>query len=213
VAAKARNEEPTRLVIERRETKPAFDDKEMVRPLNQFREYKVGDYRKLPNCLDVFNECVDVPFDGMTEAQYQSAVSRVAERPCRVVLKLVDVSAEYDTGKFELLTDDGGSSLAVLERAGNLGDYNRNLRSPFAINHIKAKGLDAEKRSIGDRIVLVGLGYIVAASPWGARMPTYGVPKGDQRYVMLRAFGKPNAYSKRDYQFAFMVRNWFIASQ
>jgi hypothetical protein len=101
----------------------------------------------------------------------------------------------------------------VLERAGNLGDYNRNLRSPFAINHIKAKGLDAEKRSIGDRIVLVGLGYIVAASPWGASMPTYGVPKGDQRYVMLRAFGKPNAYNKHDYQFAFMVRNWFFASQ
>src|SRR5262249_43988066 len=151
------------LVIARRETKPAFDDKEMVRPLNQFREYKDGDYRKLPNCLDIFNECVAVPFDGMTEAQYKSAVARVAERPCRVVLRLVEVSAEYDTAQFELLTDDGSSGLPVLERAGDLGHYNRNLRSPFAINHIKAKGLDVEKRSIGDRIVLVGLGYIVAA--------------------------------------------------
>jgi hypothetical protein len=195
VTAKARNERPKRLVIERRETKPAFDDKEMVRPLNQFRDYKVEDHRKLPNCLDVLNECVAVPFDGMTEAQNKSVISRVAERPCRVVLRLVDVSAEYDTAQFELLTDDGGSGLTVLERAGNLGDYNRNLRSPFAINHIKAKGLDVEKRSIDDRIVLVGLGYVVAASPWGASMPKYGVPKGDERYVMLRAFGKPNVYN------------------
>src|SRR4051794_36914510 len=122
----------------------------------------------MPNCLDVFGECVAVPFDGRTEAQYKSAVSRIAQRPCRVVLRLVEVSAEYDTAQFELLTDDGGSGLALLERAGNLGNYNRNLRARFAINNVKAKGLDAEKRSIGDRVVLVGLGYVVAASPWGA---------------------------------------------
>jgi hypothetical protein len=87
------------------------------------------------------------------------------------------------------------------------------LRARFAINNVKAKGLDAEKRSIGDRVVLVGLGYVVAASPWGAGMPRYGMPRGDERYVMLRAFGKPDTYSKNYYQFSFMIRNWFIASQ
>jgi hypothetical protein len=95
----------------------------MVRPINQFREYSIEDYRKLPNCLDVFGECVAVPFDGKTEAQYKLALSRIAQQPCRVVLRLVEVSAEYDTAQFELLTDDGGSGLALLERAGNLGNY------------------------------------------------------------------------------------------
>jgi hypothetical protein len=30
---------------------------------------------------------------------------------------------------------------------------------------------------------------------------------------MLRAFGKPNKYHPNDYEFSFMVRNWYIASQ
>lgn len=30
---------------------------------------------------------------------------------------------------------------------------------------------------------------------------------------MLRAFGKPNAMHARNYAFAFMVRNWYIARQ
>jgi hypothetical protein len=212
-AGEARIGVAKQVAVERRDLRPPFDEKEMIKPLNQFREYKVKDYRKLPNCLDVFSACVAVPFDGMTEAQYKAALSRVAQQPCRVVLRLVEVSAEYDTAQFELITDGGESGLPALERAGNLGNYNRDLRSPFAVNQIKAKRLDAERRSVGDRIVLVGLGYVVAASPWGAIMPKYGVPKGDERCVMLRAFGKPNAYNKSYYEFAFMVRNWFIASQ
>ena len=54
---------------------------------------------------------------------------------------------------------------------------------------------------------------VVAASPWGAARPRHGMPKGDDRQVMLRAFGKPNKSHSNDYEFSFMIRNWYIASQ
>src|SRR5262249_42326824 len=76
---------------------------------------------------------------------------------------------------------------------------------------IKEGGLRGRKD--GPTRARLDLGDVVAASPWAASMPKYGVPKGDERYVMLCAFGKPNAYNANDYKFAFMIRNWFIASQ
>jgi hypothetical protein len=78
---KARNDRAKPLLVERRDVRPPFDEKEMVKPLNEFREYRVDDYRKLPNCLDVFSESVAVTFDGMTETQYKSAVSRSPSGP------------------------------------------------------------------------------------------------------------------------------------
>jgi hypothetical protein len=189
-----------------------FDEKDMVTPINAFSDYTIGDYRELPNCLSVFNECVRVPFDGKTEDQYKSAVSRVAQGPCRMMLKLVDVSAQYDYAEFELLNDDGKSALPILEQAGDVGSYTKYLKNHFAIRDIKAKGLDSKNRSIGDRVVLVGLGYIVSASPWGASVPLYGMPKGDQPHITLRAFGKLNK-TNGHYEFAFIIRNWYIASQ
>ncbi len=200
--------------VKKPDTRPSFDEKEMVRPLTECRDYSVGDHRKLPNCLTVFKECVAVPFEGKTSEQYKDTVLQVAQRPCRVVLKLVDVPADYDYAEFELLTDEGASASEALKQGGDLGNYTKHLRTAFAINDIKkSKGLNAKRLSIGDRVVLVGLGYVVSASPWGAASPRYGMPRGDERYVMLRAFGKPNKYHPNDYEFSFMVRNWYIALQ
>lgn len=194
--------------------RPPFDDKEMIRPLIELRGYLIGDYRKLPNCLTVFKECAAVPFEGKTSEQYKDSALQVAQRPCRVVLKLVDVPADYDYAEFELLTDEDESALAALKQGGDLGNYTRHLRATFPINNVKkAKGLDSKRLSIGDRVVLVGLGYIVPASTWGAASPRHGMPRGDERQVMIRAFGKPNKYHPSDYEFSFMVRNWYIASQ
>lgn len=192
---------------------PPFDDGEMVRPLNQISGYAIDDYTTLPNCLDVFQECVVIPFEGKTSEQYKAATLEIARKPCRVVLKLVNVSADYDFAEFELLNDDGEPATDVLHDAGDLGNYTRHIRATFPINGIKAKGLDSKRLSPGDRVVLVGLGYVVPASPWGATTATHGVPRGDNRYVMLRAFGQPNRYTPYWYEFAFMVRNWYIASQ
>jgi len=193
--------------------RPLFDEKEMVRPVNELRGYSIEDYRKLPNCLDVFKECLAVPYGGKTSEQYKDAVLQVAQKPCRVVLKVVDVPADYDYADFELLTDEGESGLAALKQGGDLGNYTRHLRATFPINNVKEKGLDSKRRSIGDRVVLVGLGYVVPASPWGAASPRHGLPRGDERQVMMRAFGKPNKYHPNDYEFSFMVRNWYVASQ
>jgi hypothetical protein len=78
---------------------------------------------------------------------------------------------------------------------------------------VKKKGLHATELSVGDRIVIVGLGGVVDASSWGATRSSKGLPRGDERYVILRAFGKPSNFRKYDYEFAFMVANWYIASQ
>ena len=205
---------PEKLVVDKKpDLRPLFDEKEMVRPVNELRGYSIEDYRKLPNCLDVFKECLAVPYGGKTSEQYKDAVLQVAQKPCRVVLKVVDVPADYDYADFELLTDEGESGLAALKQGGDLGNYTRHLRATFPINNVKEKGLDSKRRSIGDRVVLVGLGYVVPASPWGAASPRHGLPRGDERQVMMRAFGKPNKYHPNDYEFSFMVRNWYVASQ
>jgi hypothetical protein len=206
---------PARKDAERKpDERPTFDDKEMIRPVIDLRGYTIDDYRKLPNCLVVFKDCLAVPFEGKTSEQYKDAVLQLAQRPCRVVLKVVDIPADYDYAEFELLTDDGESGMAALKQGGDLGNYTRHLRTAFPINDVKkAKGLDSKRLSIGDRVVLVGLGYVVAASPWGSASPRHGMPRGDERQVMLRAFGKPNKYHPNDYEFSFMVRNWYIASQ
>ncbi len=196
-----------------RKEKPSFDDKDMERPLNQIAGYEIEDYTKLPNCLEVFEECLAIRFEGQTSEQFKSATLEVARKPCRVVLKLVDVSADYDFAEFELVTDDGEPGLDILKSGGDLNNYSRYLKQTFPINSIKKKGLDSKRLSIGDRVVLVGLGYIVSASPWGATQPSMGVPRGDQRHVTLRAFGQPNRHTPYWYEFAFMVRNWYIASQ
>jgi hypothetical protein len=190
-----------------------FDDKDMVRPINQSRGYSVEDYGKLPNCLEVFRECLAVPYDGRTSEQYKSALLEVSRKPCRMVLKVVDVSADYDYAEFELLTDGGEPGVGVLKQGGDLGNYTRHLRAVFPINDIKKKGLDSKRRSVGDPVVLVGLGDVVSAGPWGATSPRHGLPRGDSRHVTLRAFGKPSKYHPNQYEFAFMVRNWYIASQ
>lgn len=193
---------------------PAFDDTEMIRPVIGLSGYTIDDYRKLPNCLTVFKDCLAIQFEGKTSEQYKDAVLQVAQRPCRVVLKVVDIPADYDYAEFELLTDKGESGVAVLKEGGDLGKYTKHLQTAFPINNIKkAKGLDSKRLSIGDRVVLVGLGYVVPASQWGAASPRHGMPRGDERQVMLRAFGKPNKYHSNDYEFSFMVRNWYIASQ
>lgn len=202
-----------RPIAKRPNEKPQFDEKNFERAITEFVGYQIDDYRKLPNCLTIFKECVAVPFGGKTEEQYKSALLSVAMKPCRVVLRVVEVPAEYDYAMFEMLTDDGKSAMDELVRGGDRGSYPKCLKMPFAINNVKAKGLDAKRRSIGDRVVLVGLGYVVAASPWGAANPTHGVPRGDSRHVTLRAFGKPNSYHPSDYEFAFMVRNWYVAEQ
>lgn len=191
---------------------PSFDDKDMTRRVNLFREYPIDDYKKLPYCLDVLKECVAVPFEGKTGEQYKAAVTAAARKPCRIILKLVDISADYDYAKVELLKEDGSSARDQLKEAGDLGNYNRHFKEPFAINQAKKKGLDT-KLSVGDKIVLVGLGDVVNASHWGAASPSHGMPRGDERYVMLRAFGKPNSYHPHSYEFSFMIRNWYIASQ
>jgi hypothetical protein len=203
---------PARQAAKRNE-KPPFDDKDMEHPLDQVAGYEIEDYTKLPNCLEVFEECLAVPFEGKTSEQYKAAAQEIAKKPCRVVLKVVDVPADYDFAEFELLMDDGEPGIDILRNGGDLNNYTHYLKQTFPIDHIKAKGLDAQRLSIGDRVVLVGLGYIVSASPWGASSPYKGVPRGDERQVMLRAFGQPNRHRKYDYEFAFMVRNWYIASQ
>ncbi len=185
----------------------------MITPINQFRGISIEDYRKLPNCLKLLKECLAVPHKGKTEARYKADLQKIAMKPCRVVLELVDISADYDYADFKLLTDDGKSGVDVLRQYGNLGNYTRHLKTSFAINKVKAKGLKAGRLSVGDRVVLVGMGYIVPASPWGAATPRHGMPRGDERQVLLRAFGKPNNFHLNDYEFAFMVRNWYIASQ
>jgi hypothetical protein len=106
----------------------------MLRPINQFRDYPIEDYQALPNCLEVFAACCAIAFDGKTTDQYKTAVSAVARKPCRVVLKLVDVSADYDYGTFELLRDDATSALESLKEAGDLGEYSRYLKEPLSIN-------------------------------------------------------------------------------
>ncbi len=210
VSAADKNKQPAMQPDDR----PSFIEKEMVPPLNGLRGYSVEDYLRLPNCLDVLNECVAVPFEGKTSEQYKDAMLQVAQKPCRVVLKVVDVSADYDYADFELLADDGKSGTAALKENGDLGNYSKHLRATFSINNVKkAKGLDSKHLSIGDRVVLVGLGYVVTASPWGAASPRHGMPQGDERRVMLRAFGKPSKYHPNEYEFSFMVRNWYIASQ
>lgn len=191
----------------------AFDDKDMTTPIREFREYPVEDYQILPNCLSIFKECLEVPSDGRTTAQYKEAVGVVARKPCRVAVEVVDVSADHDVTDLKLLADDGTSGLVMLGQGGDLGNYTRHLREPFTLSDMKKKGLDARNRSKGDKIVLVGLGDVVPASGWGASSPTRGMPKGDERYVMLRAFGIANRYHPNQYEFAFMVRNWYIASQ
>lgn len=190
-----------------------FDEKDMLKPISHFQEYPIHDFAKLPNCLDVLRECVPVRFDGKTEEQYKSDISKAAETPCRVVLRIVDISADYDFAEFEILQDSGESGLDVLKQAGDLGDYTHHLKGRFPINNVKAKGLDSKNRSIGDRVVLVGLGYVGNAASWGAAHARKGVPRGDNRHVMIRAFGKPNTFHPREYEFAFMVRNWYFASQ
>jgi predicted RNA-binding Zn-ribbon protein involved in translation (DUF1610 family) len=202
-----------RAVDKNPDLRPLFDDKEMVRPINEFRGYSIEDHSKLPNCLDVFKECLAVPYEGKTAEQYKSAALEVSQKPCRMVLKVVDVSAEYDFAEFELMTDDGKPGVGMLKQGGDLGNYTRHLRAVFPINNVKKKGFDSKRRSVGDRLVLVGLGYVVDASRWGARDPRNGMPRGDERQVMLRAFGKPNKYHPNEYEFSFMVRNWYIASQ
>ncbi len=203
------NQPPVKFV----DSRPLFDEKEMIQPLTAFRGYSLGDYAKLPNCLDLFKDCLLVEYKGKTSEQYKSALLEVAQRPCRMILKVVDVPADYDYAQFELVTDDGESGMMVLKQGGDLGNYTKHLREVFSINDAKKKGLDSKRRSIGDRVVLVGLGYVVSASPWGASSPRYGMPSGDERKVMLRAFGKPNNYHPNDYEFSFMIRNWYIASQ
>jgi hypothetical protein len=213
---KARLGRAKQVVVERRDMRPAFDEKDMIKPITKFREYIVDDYRKLPNCLDVFNACVAVPYDGKTSAQYKAMVQEVARRLCRVVLKVVDVSADYDYAEFEMLTDEGQSAIDTLRHAGDLAGYMREVKPVFPINNIKKKGLASDRLSVGDQIILVGLGEVVAASPWGATRYSKGLPRGDDRYVMLRAFGMPDPHVGKgnlEYEFAFMVRNWFIASQ
>lgn len=186
---------------------------DMVSPINQFDGYETVDYHNIPNCLGVFAECVAVTSDGKTEAQYKSAVDVVARKPCRMVLKVVQVSANYDYADFALLKDNGEAALDVLKQAGDLGGYTKHLRDRFAINNVKVKGFDAKNRSIGDQVVLVGLGHVGDANSWGARDPRHGMPRGDERYVMLRAFGSPDGGSRSGYEFAFMIRNWYIAKQ
>lgn len=195
----------------RPQTGPRFSDEDMVTALHMFREFSVDDYRTLPNCLDVFGKCVAVPHENKTRAQYKSAVSEIARQPCRVVLDVVDVPADYDFADFILLDDDGTSALIKLQQGGNIRNYAEGIKGEISIGDIKSKGLDWQNVSIGDRVVLVGLGYIVSASSWGAS-DSYRVPKGDERYIMLRAFGKPLRVNGT-YEFAFMVRNWYIASQ
>ncbi|MBX9628251.1 MAG: hypothetical protein K2X82_30915 [Gemmataceae bacterium] len=212
VVVKIKAEQPTEPVrpAPREKQKVAFDEREMVRPLTEIDGFPVGDYRKLPNCLAVFADCLKVPAAGKTAEQYRLALLEVARRPCRVELKVRDVPSGYDFAEFELLADDGTPALSTLKAAGDLGGYTSRLKEITAINNIKAKGLDVAKRSPGDRVTLVGLGYVVDASPWGAARPTHGLPRGDSRQVMLRAFGETN---RGEYPFGFMVRNWYIAAQ
>ncbi len=208
---------PAKQVVKKKtDQRPLFDDKEMVRPINELHGYTIEDYRKLPNCLDVFKECLAVSYERKTSEQYKDAVLQVAQKPCRVMLNLVDVSADYDYADFELVNDEGESGLATLQQGGDIGNYTSHLRATFPIINIKkAKGLDSKRLSIGNRVVLVGMGYVVNASSWGAADPRYGMPRGDARQVMLRAFGKPTSLGlgQRRYEFSFMVRNWYIASQ
>lgn len=189
--------------------KTSLDEKDMTTPIKAFRDYPIQDFRTLPNCLEVISECFAVPYEKQTDEQYKNALLNVAKKPCRMLLKVVNISAGYDFGEFEILTDDGKSGLKVLSRNDGYESY---LRNEFAINDIKSKGLSA-KHAIGDRIVLVGLGDIVGASLWGASSPSKGVPRGDSRHVTLRAFGMRNKYRPNDYEFAFMIRNWYIAQQ
>lgn len=208
------DERPAKLPIPKaKDSRPAFNDDEMRRPIRDFREYPIEDYRKLPNALEVIAACVAVPFKGKTEVQYKDALSSEANRPCRIEMELIDINANYDFATFKLLNDKGKSGLPELKQFGDLGNYTRYLKAEFTINEAKKKGLDARKRTVGDRIVLVGLGYIVAAGPWSASTPTKGMPRGDERQVMLRAFGKPNNYRSSEYEFSFMVRNWYFAAQ
>lgn len=191
---------------------PPFDDEDRSTPINGFREYPIPDYRALPNCLTVLGECVAVQPGDRTSEQYMNAMLRVARRPCRVVLKLVDVSATYDLVDFELLADDGGSGLPALREAGDLGGYTKHLKEPFSVQGLKAKRVDTARLSKGGRVVLVGLGDVGDASSWGAAAPRRGLPKGSENTVILRAFGASNKYRPSEYDSAFMVRNWYVAA-
>ena len=146
---------PAKPTAPKKNQKPTFNDADMERPLNQISGYDINDYTTLPNCLDVFTECLAVPIEGKTSEQYKSATLEVAQKPCRVVLKVVDVPADYDFAEFELLTDGGESGVAALRDGGDLNSYTHYLKNTFPINHIKAKGLDAKHLSIGDRVVLL----------------------------------------------------------
>lgn len=193
--------------------KPAFDEAQWTTPITAYRGYDVPDYTRLPNCLDVFAGCSEVQWDGLTTQQYKTALTAAARKLCRVELKVVDVGANYDLVEFELLTDANTSGVGELKAAGDLGGYSKYLKERFKLQDLKKKGLKADKVSVGDRVVLVGLGEVGTASGWGATSPYLGVPKGDERYVILRAFGKPHGVHPKDYEFAFGVRNWYIAKQ
>ncbi len=189
---------------------PADD---MVTSVKELAQNPIEDYRDLPNCLDVLRDCVAMSFEGKTDEQYQQDVGEIATTPCRVVLKVVNISAEYDLADFELVDDNDQPALPALKDAGNLGNYHEGLTPTLPLSDVKKKGLHAKELSVGDRVVIVGLGRVVHASPWGASTSSKRLPRGDERYVMLRAFGKPNNYRKHHYEFAFMVTNWYIASQ
>lgn len=191
---------------------PDVDEKDLAKPIRNWPDFPRNEYKKWPNCLDVFADCLVVPSKGTTSAKYKAALVRAAHKLCRVELQVVDVSADYDYGTFRLLKDDGMSAEPELRDAGDVRGYTRYLKESFAINRVKKKGLRDGKLDVGDRITVVGIGHVVASIPWGATNPAHGMPRGDDRYIMLRAFGRPSE-ATGDYEFAFMVCNWYIAAQ
>ncbi len=130
---------------------------------------------------------------------------------------MADVSGTQDFARFELLTDEGKSAVDGfqdgLKIVGDLNAIDQYLKFPFPINGVKKKGLEANRLAPGDRVVLVGLGYVTDAALSGAVKPRKWLPNGDERYILMRAFGRPNRERPTEYEFAFVVRNWYIAEQ
>ncbi len=79
---------------------------DMVTSVKELAQHPIEDYRDLPNCLDVLRDCVAVSFEGKTDEQYRQNIAEIATIPCRVVLKVVNISAQYDLAEFELVDDN-----------------------------------------------------------------------------------------------------------
>lgn len=125
---------PRQAVVRKVPQKPAFDEKEMIRPLSEIEGFSIRDIRDLPNCLDVFAARAAVPYDGKTSAKYKAMVQEIARKPCRIVLKVVDVSPDYDYAQFEMLTDEGELAVPLLEKAGYLWEHNARVKLQLPIN-------------------------------------------------------------------------------